>query len=263
METNGTNLEAPRITSTPQWVVCPGPREVAREAAQRFVKTVGEAQAARKQFSVALSGGQTPALFYRELASKKFRAAVDWSRVLLFWSDERAVPPDDPASNFGLAQREFISRVDIPVGNVHRMEAERTDIDRAALEYESLLRKQNAGTLDGVPRLDLVLLGLGTDGHTASLFPRSEALGMHDRLVVASRAPAEGMRRLTFTLPLLNAARRVWFLVTGRAKSGVLRDVIKDEGSEYPARRVRPLEGELLFLLDQEAAESLAETRRG
>ncbi len=232
------------------------PEALARACAAKFVEAGKEAIMLRGKFAVALSGGHTPAGIYRALGAPPLHGAVDWSRVQFFWSDERAVPADDAASNFAMAQRELLARIAVPAENVHRMPGEQGDLDGAARAYENTLRRHLPLTPQGVARLDLVLLGLGADGHTASLFPGSDAVDEKRRWVVAT-PPAGGWRRLTMTLILLNAARRVWFLVTGRGKSAMLKNVIQEKRLQSPAQRVQPPGGELIFWADAAAAEQL------
>jgi 6-phosphogluconolactonase len=201
-------------------------------------------------FRFAASGGTTPQFLYEALASSTFRDSIDWSRWRVFFGDERAVPPDDAQSNYRLLQDALLSRVPIPPAHVHRMEAERADLDAAAADYSALLE-----TEAGAPsRFDVVLLGLGADGHTASLFPGTAALHVGDAWATRGQAPVEPTGRITLTLPALNAAACVTFLVTGSAKADALRGVI--DGS-VPASLVHPLDGELVWFLDAAAARSL------
>lgn len=245
----------------PGVVVLEDAAAVAREGAARFVTHAREAIAARGAFHVALSGGKTPAALFRVLAAGDARAGVDWNHTHLYWSDERSVPPGHPDSNFGMADRELISRIAIPSGNVHRMEAERADADRAAQEYEALLREKLPAGPGGFPCFDLIYLGMGPDGHTASLFPGSVGLQEKTRGVIfqpVKLADGTAARRMTFTFPLLNAARLVIFLVTGADKTEKLREVL--EGSTtppYPSQCVRPTAGERIFLVDRAAAAGL------
>ena len=245
--------------SFPGVVVLEDAAAVAREGAARFVKLAREAIAARGAFHVALSGGKTPAALFRVLAADA--GSVDWNRTFLYWSDERSVPPDHPDSNFGMADRELIKKISIPAGNVFRMEAERADAERAAEEYEALLRKKLPAGPGGFPCFDLIYLGMGPDGHTASLFPGSVGLEEKTRgvifqpVIIADGSPA---KRMTFTFPLLNAARVVIFLVTGADKTQRLREVLEGRHQPpYPSQRVRPTAGERVFLADRAAAAGL------
>jgi len=234
---------------------------VAREGAARFVKLAGEAIAARGAFHVALSGGKTPAVLFRRLAEEDMRSTVDWTHVHLYWSDERTFPPAHPDSNYGMAERELIARINIPAHNVHRMEAERPDLEKAAQEYEAVLRKLMPAGPGGFPAFDLIYLGMGPDGHTASLFPNSSGLAETSKAVIVHHVVPPNFppcQRMTFTFPLLNAARVVIFLITGADKTEKLREVLKGTHTPpYPSQLVRPVKGERFFLTDKAAAADL------
>ncbi len=247
--------------SFPGVVVLEDAAAVAREGAVRFVALAKQALAARGVFHVALSGGKTPAAMYRVLATDDIRPTLDWNQIHLYWSDERSVPPGHADSNFGMASRELIAKISIPGQNIHRMEAERTDADRAAQEYEASLRKALPAGPGGFPCFDLIYLGMGPDGHTASLFPGSVGLSEKSRgvifqpVIIADGSPA---KRMTFTFPLLNAARMVIFLVTGADKTQKLREVLAGSHTPpYPSQSVRPSAGERIFLADRAAAAGL------
>jgi 6-phosphogluconolactonase len=240
-------------------VVLPDPTAVAQEAAARFMHSAHEAAASRGRFSVALSGGSTPGVLYRLLAEEPARAQVPWSQVHLFWGDERCVPPDHPDSNFRLAHETLIAHVPIPPDNVHRVPGELAPKE-AAQAYSSALQDFFCGPL---ARFDLVLLGLGHDGHTASLFPESPALRERERLVAVTEAPGQGRpaQRVTLTLKAINTARQVLFLVTGADKAEIVHAVLEGPGVRFPAQRVRPAAGELTWLIDTEAAGQLKSRR--
>jgi 6-phosphogluconolactonase len=205
---------------------------------------------------VALSGGNTPRMLFEYLASEEFRGQVDWAKVHVFWSDERAVPPDNPESNYGMARRELLIRVPIPLANVHRMEAEKPNIGRAAHEYEEVLRKYLELDERGFPRFDLIFLGMGTDGHTASLFPHTRVIRQTSRWISTPMVAKLNARRMTMTLPVLDAALRVVFLVVGVEKAEILRSVLTERpDSPYPSQLVQPRkDGLKLFLVDEAAA---------
>jgi len=245
----------------PGVVVLEDAAAVAREGAARFVSLAQEALASRGAFHVALSGGKTPAALFRRLAEDDLRGALDWSRIHLYWSDERTVPPAHPDSNYGMAARELIARIPVPAGNIQRMEAERADLERAAEEYEAVLRKNLPAGPAGFPCLDLIYLGMGPDGHTASLFPGSAGLKETARAVIAHHVIPPNFppcMRMTFTFPMLNAARAVVFLITGADKKDRLREVLEGTHTPpYPSQGVRPVEGHLLFLVDRDAAAAL------
>ncbi len=232
--------------------VYPTPEALARAAAEHFVGLAAESIRARGRFAAALAGGSTPAGTYRRLAAPEFARRVDWKRVHIFWGDERAVPPDHPESNYRMASETLLRHVPIPQENIHRIPAERPPAE-AALACEAELLAFFGVPL---PRFDLILLGMGEDGHTASLFPHSPALGARERLVVAQYIPQLDSRRITFTLPLINAARNIVFLVQGERKARRIRRVLFGpfQAEEMPAQSVRPSEGTLLWLLDEAAA---------
>lgn len=239
----------------PGVLVCSNPAEVARAAARQFVDWAWQWIARAGKFCVALSGGDTPRELFRLLATDEFRAQVDWAKVHVFWGDERAVPPDHPDSNYGMARRELLLRVPIPLGNIHRMEAERNDFGRAAHDYEEVLRQHLELDSRGFPRFHLIYLGLGTDGHTASLFPGSRILRRTSRWVSTPAVAKLNARRMTLTLPVLEAAHRIVFLVTGEDKAGILRDVLTGTADPpYPAQMVVPCDGQRIFLVDEAAA---------
>jgi 6-phosphogluconolactonase len=251
----GANPNLTPREALPGVFVYPNPAEVARAAARRFVDFAWQAIARDGHFHVALSGGSTPREMYRLLASDEFRGQVDWQRVRVFWGDERAVPPDDPQSNYGMARRELLLRVPIPLGNIHRMEAEDANIGRAAHNYEALLRRYLEPDDRGFPVFDLVFLGMGPDGHTASLFPGSRPLQQTSRWVSTPMVAKLGMRRMTLTLPVLEAARRVLFLVAGAEKAAMLREVLcVRREPPLPAQMVQPRHGERIFFVDEAAA---------
>lgn len=225
-----------------------------RAAAEEVSVAAQEAIAQQGRFTIALSGGHTPRGLYSLLATDKGRPPIVWRQVHVFWGDERHVPPDHPDSNYRMARETLLDHVALPQANVHRIPAEEPDADRAAARYEEELRR--FFRLDGasLPRFDLVLLGLGAEGHTASLFPGTAALDETARLVVAAHVPALGTDRITLTLPVLNHAACVLFLVAGSEKAAAVHTVLEQPGgTPLPAQRVRPA-GRLIWLLDAAAA---------
>lgn len=237
-------------------LVCPDAVAVAHEAARRLARLAAEAASSHGRFSVAFSGGSTPETLYRLLADEPYRSQIPWSKVHLFWADERCVPPHHPGSNYRLAHEAWLSHVPIPAENVHRVPGE-LEAKAAARAYAAALSDYFCGPRT---RFDLVLLGLGRDGHTASLFPGSEALLETERPVAAVEADYEGRPacRVTLTLPAINTARQVLFLVTGRDKAEIVRAVLEGPERGLPTQRVRPVAGELAWLLDAEAAAQMA-----
>jgi 6-phosphogluconolactonase len=240
-----------RILSTPQ--------ELFAAAAEEVVKATNEAVAERGRFTIALSGGSTPKSLYNLLATNA-RTVLPWDRMFFFWGDERHVPPTDPESNYRMTDEAMLAKVPVPAGNVFRIQAENPDAATVAEDYEKTLRKFFKLEPDSVPRFDLILLGLGPDGHTASLFPGTSALKEKSRLVVANWVEKLKTHRLSLTLPVLNAARCVAFLVSGTDKASVLKTVLEEDapGEQYPAKLVRPSDGNLVWLLDRAAASGLS-----
>jgi len=236
--------------------VLPDPEAVFRMAAEEVRAAARAAVERRDRFVLALSGGHTPRGLYALLAGDPaYRAAIPWDRTHVFWGDERHVPPDHPDSNYRMAREVLLDCVPLPDANVHRVFAEDGDAGRAAARYEQDLREFFRLEEAALPQFDLVLLGLGPDGHTASLFPGARALEEMTRLVVATRPPASGADRITLTLPVLNHAACVTFLVAGADKAPVVRVVLEENPRDalLPAQRVRPV-GRLLWLLDSAAA---------
>jgi 6-phosphogluconolactonase len=246
------------VTAAPPEVrVVAGPAELARAAAEEWRARALAAVAASGRFAIALTGGSTPRALYALLAdpAAPWRDALPWARTHVFFGDERCVPPDHPDSNYGMARDALLAHVPLAPGNVHRMRGE-DDPEAAARAYEADLR----ASLGPAPRFDLLLLGMGPDGHVASLFPGSPALEDRARLVATTRAlpsaPPPHGPRITLTFPALEAAARVLFLVTGAAKAhAVARALSGESGSRaVPAARVRPPDGSVLWLVDRAAA---------
>ncbi len=210
------------------------------------------------RFSLALCGGSTPQGLYRRLASNPYRNFIDWRSWHMFWGDERCVPLDDPESNFGMVKRILLNRITIPASQVYRMRGE-IPPEEAALQYEAQLRSHFQMP---EPSFDLVLLGLGDDGHTASLFPETEALEEKHSLVAANWVPALQAHRITFTLPLINAASAVAFLVNDLSKAAMLKQVVQPDPGDppLPAGRVRPASGTVHWFLTMAAASQLEKT---
>ena len=236
----------------PEIVVVPDPAAVAREAAQHLADLAQEAVESRGRFSATLSGGSTPGALYSLLVEEPYRGQIPWKQVHLFWGDERCVPPDDAGSNYRLADEALIAHVPVPSENVHRVRGE-LEPRTAARTYVKTLHDFFCGPRT---RFDLVLLGLGSDGHTASLFPGSAALRDTERLVVAVEAHYQDRPsyRVTLTLSAINTARQVWFLVTGSEKAGIVQAVLEGPDSGLPAQQIRPMAGQLTWLLDAAAA---------
>jgi 6-phosphogluconolactonase len=208
-------------------------------------------------FTLLLSGGSTPGAVYQRLAEPGRSARLDWSRVHLFWGDERCVPPDHADSNYAMIQRILLDRIPLPAENVHRIPGER-GADESAETYAAELRRFFEDDPVKLPVFDLILLGLGEDGHTASLFPGTAALDETVRWAVGVEPPPPLVPRVTVTLPVINAARQIIFLVTGGAKADILfRVLMRKESTPLPAQRVNPNSGRITWLVDQQAAAQL------
>jgi 6-phosphogluconolactonase len=226
--------------------------EVAQEAATRIARALRSALGKNGRASVALSGGNTPREAYALLAREP---ALDWSRVNVFWIDERAVPPTDDRSNYRWAKETLLDRAAVPPERVHRMRAEAPDLDGAAREYERLIREQVEVDAEGIPAFDVAVLGVGEDGHTASLFPRDPAVDVVDRFVVAVPAKGEREARLTVTPPIIEHARCLLILAVGAAKREPLERAWSAQGDvhETPARVVRGSRGAVTWIIDKVA----------
>ena len=236
-------------------IVCQDIAELSRQTAERFSQLVNQSVQASGRFTVALSGGSTPKHLYSLLASADYKDQIPWKNVQLFWGDERCVPPDHPESNFRMAHETLLSKIGIPAENIHRMAGEQ-EPQAAAAGYEKELNKFFGLESGALPRFDLIFLGIGEDGHTASLFPGSDALDETKRLVVAPFVEKLKSYRLTLTLPVLNHGADVWFLVTGSSKDAAVKEALS--GSfELPAAKVQPVNGRLIWLITQDASAGL------
>lgn len=234
--------------------------ELAREAADFVVWAAEQAIGSAGVFRLALSGGSTPKALYALLAGPALAGRLDWRRAAVFFGDERCVPPDHADSNFRMASETLIKPLKISQDRVFRMRGE-DEPEKAARQYEDSIRKEFGVAAPAWPRFDLVLLGLGDDGHTASLFPGTAALNERQRLVVPNQAPQGAKQRLTFTAPLINQAQTVVFLVGGAGKAPAVRRVLEDRAADagkVPAKLVQPAQGRLIWFLDHAAAAELA-----
>ncbi|MGE5848981.1 MAG: 6-phosphogluconolactonase [Candidatus Methylomirabilota bacterium] len=232
------------------------------EAAELFVRQAREAVRTRGGFTVALAGGSTPKAFYELLGSRRgtsFRARVPWGTTHFFWGDERHVPPDHPDSNYRVANEAMLSRVPVAPQNVHRIQAENPDASMAAEDYDQELRGFFRLPSGHFPRFDLILLGMGPDGHTASLFPGTDVIQEQKKLVVAPWVETIRTHRITLTPPVLNNAASVIFLVSGKEKAETLREVLQGEYQphRFPAQIIRPKNGRLLWLVERAAGRLL------
>ena len=244
--------------SEPHLIILNDAQELYVRAAEEIAHVAGEAICTHGEFTICLSGGSTPAATY-DLLATRFNLSVDWKEVQFYWGDERCVPPDHPESNFAMVNRTMLSKLALRPDQVHRMRGEDTPA-LAAVAYEHELRKR-FGLGDGdFPRFDLVLLGLGDNRHTASLFPGDPALHETLRLAVSVEVDAEPRKRLTITPPVINNAQRVMFLAAGQGKAAAVKDVIEGprDPDKFPAQIVEPHDGEIIWILDKAAASLLS-----
>jgi 6-phosphogluconolactonase len=245
------------MRSAPAIKVVPTAEALAEKAVDILVRAAGAAVRCSGVFTLLLSGGTTPDAVYRRLAQPGASSRLEWSRVHLFWGDERCVSTDHADSNYGMVQRSLLNHIPIPAGNVHRIPAEQ-GAAAAAESYAAELNRFFGGSAGKPPCFDLALLGLGEDGHTASLFPGSPALEEAERWAVGvahSLPPPPLVPRVTVTLPAINAARRVLFLVSGGSKADILyRIILGDESPQLPAQRVNPASLRITWLVDGQAA---------
>jgi 6-phosphogluconolactonase len=240
---------------TSQLRVYPTRNDVARAAAAQVVDACDKALTTRGRFTIALSGGSTPRELYRLLATEEYASSFDWQRIHVFWSDERCVPLNSPDNNAHMARDVLLNHVPISISNIHRVQSE-LEAEAAAQDYEQTLRKYFAARGMQLPQFDLLLLGMGAEGHTASLFPGSQALYEQERWVVATYVDQLESWRVTLTPVALNAATRIIFLVVGEEKSEALKHVLNEpiQPELYPAQIIDPPQGQVLWIVDHSAA---------
>ncbi len=240
-------------------VVADDPAGLYALAADALIDLARQSIQQHDRFTLALSGGQTPRGLHRELLAEHRRRDVDWTKVAFFWGDERSVPPDDEASNFRMAKETLLKPLGIQKEQVHRFHTEIGDWPECAAAYQQRLSNVFRVSPPAFPVLDLILLGMGDDGHTASLFPFTEALRERKRWVVANPVPQLQTERLTMTAPCINAARNVWFLVAGQAKAARLAQVLNgpSDPDRLPSQLIQPDQGQLRWFADQAAVSEL------
>jgi 6-phosphogluconolactonase len=230
--------------------------DLARKGAEIFSKTARESIGARGHFVVAISGGSTPRNMHRLLGKEPFVSDIQWDKTDIFWVDERCVPVDDKASNYGTAKKDFLNKIPIPNGHIHPMPVASSP-EVGALLYQQELMTYFKPEGDEFTLFDLIYLGIGKDGHTASLFPGQSSLNEREKWVVAVKGGRPNAIRLTMTYPLLNSGKQIVFLASGREKAGIVKKVLLDKKSRLPAQMIQPQKGMLLWLLDREAASLL------
>jgi 6-phosphogluconolactonase len=243
------------MNTLPDLRILPDRAALFQAAADEFVRQANGAIASKGRFTAALAGGSTPKGLYGLLA----KTALPWDKIYFFFGDERHVPPDDPQSNYRMAREALLSKVSIPAQNIFRVPAENPDAAQAAQTYETTLR-QFFPAAEAFPRFDLILLGMGPDGHTASLFPDSEVLREKSRWVVSNWVEKFKTDRITLTLPVLNNAAVVMFLAAGEDKAETLKEVLQGTkpGEQFPSKLIRPTNGQLIWLVDKAAAAALS-----
>ena len=241
-------------------------QELALEAAKDFARLADQYVVGLGRFTAVLSGGSTPRAMFSLLTEQPFSKSVPWESIYFFWGDERAVPPTHSGSNYRMANEALLSRVPVPPENIFRIPAELDDRERAAREYSETIRQFFSGgsapgtaPLSAWPRFDLVLLGMGSDAHTASLFPRTAALKISDQIAAANYVQKLNTHRITLTATTINNARNVTFLVAGEDKGQALKSVIEGPADPdlYPGQLIQPRSGRLTYLVDEEAAAML------
>jgi 6-phosphogluconolactonase len=238
-----------------QILTCRDAAELSERAAEEFVRLARQAIQTAGRFTVALSGGSTPKALYARLALPAYAEQIPWHRVHLFWGDERSVPPDHPESNYRMVQESLLSKINIPAEHVHRIAGEK-EPKVAVAEYEAELKRFFKLAGGALPRFDLIFLGLGEDGHTASLFPGSEALNDSEHLVAAAYVEKLKAHRLTLTLPVLNEAVEVVFLIAGASKAGIVKELLgrQESAMSYPAAKIQPRNGKLIWMITADTA---------
>lgn len=243
-------------------VVCQTQEDLFEAAAQIVVQSAPFRSDRAQSYSIALSGGSTPQRLFARLAADPYRSQIDWSSIHVFWGDERNVPPDHGDSNFRMAKEHLLDRVPIPSDQVFRMEGE-LPAQEAAIRYEDVLQRAfSLKNKEVFPRFDLILLGMGSDGHTASLFPDTAVLEETTRWVGAPWIEKLHTHRITLTPPVLNAARRIVFVVSGADKAQAVQAVLEGpvQIRQYPSQVVNPIQGEVIWLMDREASSRLQQT---
>ena len=244
----------------PKIIVTDNPSSLARTGADILTSDAIKAVANRGRFTIAISGGAGPRPMHRLLAMDPYLSQIPWANMHIFWVDDRCVPPGDPESNYGRALEDFLGTVPIPSGYIHSMPSEESP-EKEALRYQRELIRYFRLSRGEFPVFDLIFMGIGPDGHTASLFPKYSALKEDKRLILAVKGGIPMAHRHTMTLPVLNNARKVVFLVSGKEKSAILRDILTQRQKGLPAQMIKPVKGELIWLIDRKAASLLDYTK--
>ena len=248
------------IEAKPKIQIVEDPAELASVAASKFKQLANETVEKKGIFNVALSGGSTPKAMFDLLSEEPYKDSIPWLQVHLFWGDERHVPPDNKDSNYRMTREHLLSKIDIPPKNVHRVEAENSDAKQVATNYQKHLQQYFNLSKRETPQFDLVFLGMGDDGHTASLFPGTDAVHDFENLVAAPWVEKFNSHRITITPKVINNSDRVIFLVKGEEKADALVRVIEGEKDidRYPAQVVDPTHGSVLWLCDRASSSKLS-----
>ncbi len=243
--------------NSPEIIICNDINEISAKAAATFLEIANGSILKRGVFRVALSGGSTPRQLYGLLSTDKFKLRCDWRNTHFFWGDERCVPPDDMRSNYRMVYDTLIGKLDLPDENIHRIEGERGR--EAAVEYEGEIKRAFKIKDGSLPEFDLILLGMGEDGHTASIFPYTNAVKDDNKIVTALSPDKLEVPRITLTSPVINNARNIIFLVSGSKKASVLKEVIEGdfEPERFPAQTTRLSKGRVRWFVDVGVAERL------
>ena len=245
------------MTNEPTIIIEPDVAGLAQKGAEIFSRSARKSVGAEGRFMVALSGGSTPRDMHRLLAEEPFLSDIPWDRTDIFWVDDRCVPENDPASNYGAARQDFLDRIPIPRNRIHPMPAVLPPQEGALMYQKELISSFQSGESD-FPQFDLVFLGIGADGHTASLFPGQRALEEKSRLIIAVRGGNPNVSRLTMTFPLLNRAREIIFLVSGKKKAETVKTIIEYPEARLPAQEIQSMNGTLTWIMDRESASMLS-----
>ncbi len=243
--------------------VCPSKPAIFRVVADALVTAIGSRLEKTGKCLLVLSGGSTPRGLHELLCTDEYRDKIDWTKVHLFWGDERTVPADHADSNFLMAKESLLDPLQIPASNIHRVATELGDWDKAAAAYQQTIADVTGADASGAPPvLDIILLGMGDDGHTASLFPSTTALAERKAWVVANHVPQQNTHRITMTVPLINAANHVWFMAAGTNKAHRLAEVLlgPKQPERLPSQLICPAQGELRWFVDESAAAELSST---
>ena len=240
--------------------IYPNLETLSQTAAEMFIRIGNEAIQKRGQFTVALAGGSTPKSLYQLLASERFKDKLDWEKVFFFFGDERKVSPDDAESNFKMANENLFEQLKLSAQNIFRWETELKNAEKIAEKYEETVKDFFNLPANGFPGFDLILLGMGDDGHTASLFPFTEALNETEKIAVANYVEKLQTTRLTLTFPAINNAANIIFLVSGANKAEILREVLEGDfqTKKFPSQKINPENGNVFWLIETNAAQKLS-----